>query len=395
MRLMTRTARGGGGGPSIGFSGVYQYLRSYVQQARADLRLSARGIESMVRSLAGLPGRKAMLYVSEGLPQRPGEDLYQLLQDIVGGNQPIVGSGGQLLDPSIEALRQDETPIFSSITRQANAHQVTLYTMDARGPQGDSTASAEFAELAAGSGGRGILDTIRTANLQEPLIEMAVTTGGASVLNTFNFDGALDNLATDFDSFYSLGYNSPRGGDSKYHKIKVTVKRKGLKVRHRSGYVDKPEVERVADRTLSSLLLDVEKNPLGVIVEFGPPEKKGRAYHLPVLIRIPFRDITLLPNGEQHQGRLSIFLVVQDEKGGISDLQKFPYPISIPSVMADVAREQEIGYKTTLQIRKGTPKIVVGVWDELSGIESFIGQRVLVGPEKKTKGRGGKVGSGR
>ncbi len=401
IRLMTtavQTGAGAGGQLAVAgedFASAYQYVRSYVQEARANLRRSARGIESMVRSLAGLPGRKAMLYVSDGLPQRPGEDLYQILQDLAGANAQVIADGGQVVDTSIEALRQDESALFSSITREANAHQVTLYTMDSRGSTGDSTMSAEFAELAVGPGGRAVLDNLRSASLQEPLVEMAVTTGGESILGTFNFEGALDTLASDLDSFYSLGYNSPRGGDSKYHKIEVKVKRPGLKVRHRSGYVDKPEVERVGDRTLASLLLDVEKNPLGVAVDFGTPEKKGRAFHLPVLIRIPFRDITLLPNGENEEGRLSIFLVVQDGEGRISDLQKFPYPVSIPSVMVDVAREKEIGYETTLAIRKGTPKIVIGVWDELSGTESFVGQRVLVGSGKKVRDAGRKAARGR
>ena len=31
-------------------------------------------------ALAGLPGRKALLYVSDGLPMVPGEDLFHALQ---------------------------------------------------------------------------------------------------------------------------------------------------------------------------------------------------------------------------------------------------------------------------------------------------------------------------
>ncbi len=367
------------------FDSAYQNLRSYVQGANNDLRQTIKGLGSVVRSLAGLPGRKALLYVSDGLPQRPGEELYSLLRELTG-TESFSGFGGDLIDPSIEALRQDQSSLYSSVTREANAHQVTLYTMDARGSAGESTLSAEFNFFTETAGGRGDFDAIRSMSFQEPLLELAITTGGSAVLNTFNFEQALGGISRDFDSFYSLGYRSRRGGDGKYHDIEVRITRPGLRVRHREGYLDKPEGERVADRVLSSLILDLEKNPLGVELDFGTPEKIGRGkYLLPIIVRVPFRDLTLLPHGEVEEGRLSIFVAVQDERGGISDLAKIPYPLSIPNALVARAREQELGYQTQLKIGRGTPKIVVGVWDELSGTESFVQKRVLVGEEKGRK----------
>ena len=348
-----------------------------MERVRNDLRYSLGALQSAAGALAGLPGRKAILYVSDGIPKRPGEELYQQMLDLFGTSLPT--PSGQNLDPFIEALEQDETPLLNRITQQANAHQVTLYTLDAQG-LGGGTSSAEFADLSAGTGGHTSIDNLRRFNLQEPLIELAKATGGSSILNTYAFDDALDGMGKDFDSFYSLGYRSHHGGDGKYHRIEVRVNRKDVEVRHRAGFVDKPEAERIADRTLSSLILDLEKNPLGVNIDFGLPEKKGRGTFLvPVLIRIPFREITLLPNGEVEQGRLRIFLTVQDEEGGISKTHEYPYPLSVPRHQVAAVREREIGYSTTLRIRPGAPKVAVGVWDELSGTESYIHKSVRVG----------------
>ena len=367
-------------------SSAYHVLRSYVQKVRSDLRFSTSALESVARSLAGLPGRKAILYVSDGLPKRPGESLYQHFQDLYGSALPA--SATQSLDPMVEALAENEAHLMNRIVRQANAHQVTFYTLYARG-LGGSSRSAEFTDLSASPGGRTSLDTMRTLNLQEPLIDMAEATGGASILNTFNFNRAFDELSNDFDSFYSLGYRSHHGGDGKYHKIDVRVKRAGLKVRHRTGFVDKPEVERVADRTLSSLILNLEKNPLGVNIDFGTPEKKsGQTFLVPVLIRIPFREITLLPNGEVEQGQLRIFLAVQDEEGGISKTHEFSYPLTVPRDQVATARDREIGYSTTLKIRRGVPKVAVGVWDELSGTESFVHKSLRIGEAKNNSRKG-------
>jgi hypothetical protein len=131
---------------------------------------------------------------------------------------------------------------------------------------------------------------------------------------------------------------------------------------------------------VSSLLLDLEKNSLGVQVDFGVQEKKRRGrFHVPVMVRVPLRNITLLPSEEVEEGRLRIYLAVRDEKGGISDLHEHSYPLSIPTGQVAQALGSEIGYTTTLELRPGLPKVVAGVWDEVSGTDSFVHKQVRVG----------------
>jgi VWFA-related protein len=375
LRLMNSAAADGDAQAS------FEFLRSYVQAARADLRQSAGAIERVVRSLAGLPGRKALLYVSDGLPQRPGEDLYLQMQELFDeAERQSPGRPGSVIDPLIETLREDESQLFDSIVRQANAHQVTLYTVDARGGSGESTLSAARAEVVAGSAGHSAVDSLTTLNLQEPLIHLATSTGGSSILNSFDFERALQDMADDFDSFYSLGYRPPEGGDGRRHTIEVRVRQPGLTVRHRTGFVAKPPEQRVADRTLSSLILGLEKNPHGLSVDFGAAQKEGRRrYRLPLLVRIPFHAVTLLPAGEMRQGRLRIFVAASDGEQGISDVQEIPYPVSLSAAQAEAGKGREVGYATELMIRPGLSTVAVGLWDELSGVESFVRKQVRVG----------------
>ena len=260
------------------------------------------------------------------------------------------------------------------------------YTVDARGSRASASTSAEYSNLSASEGGRVNVDSLRDLSLQEPLVELAERTGGSSVLSTFNFSGAFDRMGTDFDRFYSLGYQPANRGDDKYHKIEVNLLRPGLKVRHRSGYVDKPRAARSADRTLSSLILDLEKNPLDVVVEFGVPEKKGRRWQLPVLVKVPFRQVTLLPSGETHKGALKVFIGVKDEKGQISDLFTTTYPVEVPEGQIEAAMTQELGYFATLEVRGGKQRVAVGVLDEVSGIDSFVHKDARVSGSKKRRG---------
>ena len=362
---------------------AHGWVRTYVQSASADLRVSSRAITNMVRSLAGLPGRKAILYVSEGLPQRPGEELYQYMVDLFGqdGIEQARRSGGYFLDPSIEANAEDQTALFNVIAREANANQVTFYTLDATGGKVSSGISAELRTDATLAGGLTTLAAMRVMNLQQPLIDMAEATGGASVLNTFNFDEALVRIADDFDSFYSLGYMPSSGGDGKFHKIEVRVKHPALKVRHRTGYLDKPTEERVADRTIASLVFGLEKNPLEIAVDFGEAERiKKSKYHLPVMVRIPIRSVTLVPGDRHEEGRLEIYLAVRDEDG-ISELHRQSYPVQIPKELVSQAQDKDIGYSVTLEVRPGEPTVAVGVWDSISGLESFVHMPVRVAQE--------------
>ncbi len=392
MRHIERSAnligQGGAGTPDL--ASAYQYVRSYVQQAEDDLQRSLEGLRQAVRWLSGMPGRRALLYVSDGLSQRPGEELYQHLVDVFGpGALSQLSSQEAFVDPTIERVASDRGRLVDRVSLEANAHQVTLYTLNAGGSTAQSTVSAEFADLSVTAGGRTNFDQLRQANLSEQLIELAQRTGGSSILNTFNFDAAMAAMARDFDSFYSLGFRSPHQGDGERHKVEVRLTRPGFKVRHRGGYVDKPIEERLADRTLSSLVLGLEKNPLGVGVQFGKPIHSGRGqYNLPVLVRVPLRGLTLLPSGESAQGKLQIYVQVQDDKGRVSELHRHLYPLSLPNDQVEAARGQDIGYQLQLKVRQGTPKIAVAVWDELSGTQSFVLQRVLVGEEKKGKRRG-------
>ncbi|MCP4205130.1 MAG: VWA domain-containing protein, partial [bacterium] len=242
-------------------------MKSYADSAREDVRRSARALQHTLRSLAGLPGRKAILHVSDGIQNTPGEEFYVLYKDLFGRDAEL----------NFDRFGDSEVELFKTVSREANAQRVTMYTLDSRGSLGSGGFTPDFAGIVSVSNASmAALNTARDFNLEAPLVEMAERTGGAALINSNNVREALDQVGRDFEMFYSLGYASPGGGDGSYHDIKVKIKHKGLKVRNRSGYVDKPVADQVADRTLSSLLIDSRENPLNVRLAFGEPEKEGR-----------------------------------------------------------------------------------------------------------------------
>src|SRR6185295_18057931 len=101
-------------------------LRNYAE--RETLRLSAAldALGSVVSWLAGVPGRKAILYVSDGLPLSPGDDVFQwaAMRSSAGRSLSqgrISGLDGQIYDANKR---------FRDLTAQASRNRVTLYPIE-------------------------------------------------------------------------------------------------------------------------------------------------------------------------------------------------------------------------------------------------------------------------
>ena len=66
---------------------------------------------------------------------------------------------------------------------------------------------------------------------------LAVDTGGYVIRNENDFGKALTEIDRDTSSYYILGFHPSAPPDGKFHELKVSVKRSGVTVRARKGYV--------------------------------------------------------------------------------------------------------------------------------------------------------------
>jgi len=340
--------------------------RSYAESVYNDLTFSLNAIKEMASSLAGLPGRKAILYVSSGIPLVAAEDVFHAIQDKWTSATSAI----------MEARQYDATRKYQEILAQANANRITFYTVDAGGLRVSTSISAENQRAVSS----GFVDSVYWSNLQGSLQLMAERTGGKAIYNTNDPTKGLDQVADDFRNYSSPGYSPSHSGDGRYHDIRVKTKRKDLVVRHRDGYRDKTVEARMSDGVMSSLFFDVENNPLGIVIDRGraTPRDDGN-YLVPVEVRIPIGKLTLVPQGEQHAGRVRLFVAAMDTKGGISEVQEVPIPIEIPSDQLEAARAQNYVYQAQLLMRRGAQKLAVGVRDELAAVSSFTVRTMNIG----------------
>ncbi len=349
------------------------HVQSYAEGIYHDMSNSIRALNEIVASMAGLPGRKALLYVSDGIPMTAAQDLFYLLDVKYSGHV-----GGQLMANRYSARRR-----FRELAARANANRVTFYTLEAAGLRSHGSLSAEYggssgSQLSDGS--RIDVDVANMSNRQEPLQMIAFDTGGLSAFNTNNLDGALSNMGGDFGSYYSLGYRPSHGGDGRYHDIEVKVKRRGLQVRHRAGYRDKSPEAQVNEGTLAVLMHGLGKNPLDIqlAVAAGQPQDDDR-FLVPFEVRIPLGKLALIPQSSIHRANLRISVAVIDGNGRLSAIDQTPVPIEIPDAGIEDAKKQFYVYAAELLMRRGAQKVAVGVRDEFGGESSFIRRAVVIG----------------
>ncbi len=343
-------------------------VTSYAESIFNDMSFTLDSISKQVEILGGLPGRKAVLYVSDGLSMRPGEDAFYALNDKFKDSASLT-----------EIFRFDLSRRFDALISQANANRVTFYTVDASGLRTYSYMDA--ANHTAGGGAQ--IDQTHFSNIQSSIRFMAEETGGFSIINTNNFSPLLDRMAEDFGNYYSIGFQpSGSGVAGRYHSIKVSLKNKmkGVTLRFREGYRDRPVATRMADSTLAALNFGYARNPIEAVVSSGRQERQENGQYLvPMTVRIPIGKMTLMPTDGYYRARLRLYIAAKDTEGGIADVQEVPLPIDIPNAEIEQAKNQVYSYEIKMLMRSGPQVVSVGVRDEIGALSSVATHTLRVG----------------
>ncbi len=356
-------------------------------QSRTTASISALG--ELVAALGGLPGPKALIYISDGLPQRPGAELFHYLGDVCPERQA---------EAQVKQFEWDETTRFNRFSAFSNASRVALYPVDAAGVRASSSVDASLAgpiEHADGSSSVDFRlavplvpsqqnDRLRTDNLQTTLHLLADETGGRAVFNQPHPAEALEEIAEDFGSYYSLGYSAPlnRRHPIRQIDVRLTSPRKGWRVRHRRTYIMKSEEQRLADRLYAALRLNEQSNPLNVDVTFG--ELAARTAPtlttVPVEVRVPPSEVTLLPGPDGSAGAVRIFLMAENTDGGRTPLRQKTLTVTEAQLAAQrpEAEQKRSLAVVNVDLPPGDFAVAVGVRDEASGRASYLVREIVL-----------------
>ncbi|HSK45270.1 MAG TPA: VWA domain-containing protein [Candidatus Binatia bacterium] len=152
-----------------------------------------RGMIFLAQTLAGYPGRKNLIWISEGFP-------LNLYPDSLMGDEVM--------------LIEDYSPIVEKIADELMGAQVALYPISAAGVSKDDQFSAQTA-----------------------MAGMAERTGGKTFFNRNDIDTGVRASLDDGNTYYTLEYYpANKTWNNKFRHIKVSVSRPGVKLQYRDGY---------------------------------------------------------------------------------------------------------------------------------------------------------------
>ena len=348
---------------------IYSLIRTFAQEQENNLKFTVGALKEIVTMMSGLPGRKVLIYASDGLPMNPGLELYYELQ-------------AKYSDPGVLARSQDyeASSLFRSLVTTASAAGVTIHTIDCRGLDSELGIEAENRNARSTMGA-----SIALSNYQDPLVYMADQTGGIAVLNTNDVSGGLERIGRDMTTYYSLGYRLSPTGQDRIHRLRVKVKRDGdYRLSYSKTFIEKTLPTRVGDRVMSGLTFELEDNPLGITLAAGEPTpSSGGRWLLPVEVRFPMAKIALVPDGDNLSGFVTVYYAARDDDGKQSDLQTTEHPVRVPAAEYAAAQGDKVFVvRSSLLLEPGTYRVSVGVRDQLTNQAGYATIRRPVHPEK-------------
>ncbi|HEY4839379.1 MAG TPA: VWA domain-containing protein [Candidatus Acidoferrales bacterium] len=249
--------------------------------------MTANVMAAIANSVASVPGRKNLVWVSGSFPFQIGTgssaDDPQGRTGSSGGGSPQSITAGP--DNTVQFRTfQKELEAASEAVNNAN---LAIYPVDARGLIGASNVSADKRSPTPmpGSPAR----SRRPMNATQPapsrenfdtMIVLAERTGGRAFYNSNDIEYSVRQAVDDSRDSYVLDYYpADTQWDGTFHTIKVEVNRPGVDVRFRMGYFAIPDastdplrVEQMMQDAMSSPFQDTD---LGLTVETHPGTANG------------------------------------------------------------------------------------------------------------------------
>jgi VWFA-related protein len=294
-------------------------------------------LASFVDALGGMPGRKALLYLS-----------------------------GRLTVPSGDSAIRE-------LGERANAAGVTLYGLGAQ----DDYASiligtSKLSDVAVPAW---LVADLNADLFSGRLQEIVGPTGGFAAVDPSRPALVLERIRADFASYYSLGFSPAAPHDGRRHALQVRVKgRRGLDVRFPAGFTARTREELLAGRTRAALVAGgPPDNPLGLRLAVERDElarEGGRKVSL--LVAFPLGRLALRPGRGGEEGKAVLFVAARDSAGRSLPMRRIELPVQVPEERLTAARGGDAAYRLDLELPLGAATLAAGLRDEVGGGESLV-----------------------
>jgi len=323
-------------------------------------------LRELIRSQQKLPGRKVVLYLSDGL-----------------------------------ALPSGRPEVFQGLISLANRTGVTFYTVDTRGLSVEDSmipGQASLGMTGAESRQRGAVtssvagykemddaELVAVSNTQLSMQELAESTGGFAVTNTNQIAEPMRQVMEDIRTHYELSY-APKSTtyDGHFRKIEVKLTRPKLAVQTRKGYFALPMLNGEPLQPYEAASLEkINARPMPADFHYDAAVMKFRSnenmVEYVVGFQIPATSLKAVPVAKSDKLRVqaAIVAMVRDANGEVVD--KISRELWRYVSQGQNEADQRIFFSQPLVLPRGRYSVDVAVMDELSGKASV--QRLSAPPE--------------
>ena len=302
-------------------------------------RLTVDALRIFINAVRHFPGRKNVLYFSEGIERKAGERYIALVENLLPRKSNLVyinnlagaaqgqetgdasANLGEVLAMDVSGLNQlrsrlyDAIHLMDDLIESANVSQIVLYTVDLAGllPADDMYLTSNFGVW----GGTSLLGQIRYG-YEEVFKYMADESGGRYSLRNQDYDRILRDIYADTNIYYMLSYTPVDvKRDSTPHDIKVKVTRPGLSVRGRNKIRYRSMKEEVEARITGALLLPDAFQNEGIRIGVDYFYETENLAGLTIAAGLP-ADECIFPQLDGNlTGRLDFHGIIFDSKGKI------------------------------------------------------------------------------
>jgi VWFA-related protein len=230
-----------------------------IMDAQARSAATSRALATLADRLRALEGRKHVVLYSSGHPVSPETQAVDAVAAAVSACTSL--DAMEVRRDAASALGRLTSRAASdglrSVIDHANRAQITFYTLD---PSGIRTSTImPSTRGTAQTGGQGSLTNFAglRADAGRDYVEgLAVETGGLTVKSN-DMSVVLRRAWTDAGQYYLVGYAPPPANDDDtLRTITVSVRRPGVSVRYRKGYIAAPTAAAAAPLSEADRAID-------------------------------------------------------------------------------------------------------------------------------------------
>lgn len=211
---------------------------------------------------------------------------------------------------------------------------------------------------------------VNYANISDPntnrgMVEFAGMVGGRPFFGD-DIRTILSKFATDPAGGYVLGYEAPPGNfDNKFHRVKVTCERKGVKIEVRQRYYalldSRPPMMRAQDALLAALRSPFDDPQIGLRVTASPVSGPPKGIHLKV--QIDPSDLYLRDEGGVFTGHITALVAGYGANGVAGAPVPADFNLRLTKEQRETAAKNGLPFEQDFPIDNATTKVRVMVYD--------------------------------